>query len=430
MNYFTEYLFSKNESMCLIEPKSYWASTDNSIVFEILPNIVEAQGFLIKNLISLAEEKVIPSNFYDNSSNNLYDFLKKDAYIDKICAFFLISNGDVSKAEGGGFKVPNHEILQNFKKIVFPNYYAFELKMEPIINTVCSSLNANLNNDKIFENTINEIIKKIPREEKNEAYFQSVITGLIEAQAAILVEDNAHYYCSNEKTVAGGRIDSYFLPTKKNTYKTFIIHENKVLHEMEMYQDEYTLENAIWQSFCRNYISDPLSKYDDKDKNSTWRYKIRAVLFQYNEHETKWIMKTKTFEFDYYESNNIYKFFLTKMSPDLKNYVSHKDLNNEDLKQNRLDFMKCYEQDNTKGFLELISKDWNQELCKESHDILAQKLMQAKKEKREKNSKKSKLEIQEVRNDLKRNKNEDEENDMMLDKKQKKKSKINKQILI
>ena len=269
MNYFKGYLL-KNEKNDLIEPKSFWASSDSSIVLGILPQIIKAQGNsdLMNYLKLLADEKEVPKNFYDYNSNNLYDFLKKNTDFHKIYAYLLISNGYVSQAENG-FKVPNYEILNEFKKVVIPNYLSFEMNIEQLdLNNFCRHLNESLNNDEIFEKLTNEILKKI-KGEKNEAFFQSLISGLIGARVIISGEDDAHYYCCNETTVEGGRIDSYFLPTKKNAQKTFIIHENKILHKMRMGDDEYTLDNAIWQAFCKNYVSEPLSKYD-QNSNSTW----------------------------------------------------------------------------------------------------------------------------------------------------------------
>ena len=143
---------------------------------------------------------------------------------------------------------------------MIPTYVSYifeELKLEKIIS---AKLCEKFNDDKQFEEIIKIMLKNL-KGSRDEDFFRGLIFASIELQN-IENPQISNYEVPSEKNVDESRIDNCFLATLRNDDKTDLIHEYKVLTERTLNNDSIDkyLNDALWQVFCKNYISGPLAK--------------------------------------------------------------------------------------------------------------------------------------------------------------------------
>ena len=354
MNYFREckFLHSSGQKVKFFEPKSFWAQSDQSIILKKIKNLCQNQtpenSEFLENLMKLVQGMETSQNFYDTNLN-LYCFLTDDEQELSVKIFpdILISTGYITASKSGSFKIPNNEILYEFKKKVISSYVSF-LKLELNFR---ADLSDNLNDDEKFEGNIKKMLENV-RYDRNEDYFKSLIFAVVELQH-LENPEKSKYLVLTEKFVdeSGGKIDHAILATKNNDVKTDLIHEYKVLHKTTMDNYSIKLNDALWQVYCKNYISDPLAK-QLLNNEPNWKIKVRPIVFIRNENTDEWSMKMKNFQFDENQAKNIFEFF-KNISTNLKNLLSNH--NQSKTNELRANFLEIYGKSSIEEFVEMVS---------------------------------------------------------------------------
>ena len=121
--------------------------------------------------------------------------------------------------------------------------------------------------------------------------------------------------------------------------KTFIINEHKILDQTTMENVGQTLQDALWQIFCKQYISEAIAKIISDLLNTGMTIKIRPMVYHLNELQGKWNLKMESYEFSLKEANKIYLFFDEKFKYKvLKKVLADTTKKSYDMRKLVLDF--------------------------------------------------------------------------------------------
>ena len=352
ISYFKQYLnHLSDEKVSIFKPESFWIASDRSIILSHLSLIIQNKKALLENLNLLAEKKELSQTFYHERSINLYYFLRNfdERYADQVFPDILMSAGYITSSKDGRFKIPNKEILLEFKNRVIPVYVSHLFKELNLKTDICAEITENLNDDNKFQENVKKILKNV-RNDRNEDYFKCLIFAAVEFQN-LEAPDKSNYLANTEKYVdeSRGKIDDSFIATEINPDKTDIIIECKVLHKTTMSNASDSTNDALWQVFCKNYISEQKNKH-----NPSWSLKVRPLVFQRDETSGEWFLHMKTFQYDLEKTENIIEFFSKKMSTNLKKILSNPD--EPRINEFRSRFLNFYDISSIEEFIQLVSE--------------------------------------------------------------------------
>jgi len=306
------------------QPKNYWLKTgDNDIIEKFINfNIDESLWEKLKNLsLGNSDDLIFDENF------NLYIYLKnKDTYfIEQPVTYLLYSFGYITQTDKKGeYKIPNNEVKEYFKKYVSKAWVSKILDVsDQIPSNFSRELSINLGDHLKFLSILqSHLLPILSKGEKTEAYFEKLIGGIIEFHY-LWNKGTALYYTIVEKTVKYGRIDNIFFPNQESHNKSeTIIHEYKMLNKTNMDNVKTASNDALWQIYCKNYISEPLSKYEFIQVKENWKVKIRTIIFHKNENDSTWSVSVDSYEFNYSEAQKIHSFF-NNISSDERKIMSN-----------------------------------------------------------------------------------------------------------
>ena len=135
-----------------------------------------------------------------------------------------------------------------------------------------------------------------------------------------------------------------------------MIHEYKVEETTNINNVENAKEQAYWQIFCKNYLSEPLAKYKllKSSEKDCWKVKLRPIVFYADENKGNWHMNMESFVFSYAEALNIYIFFSTKISKDFRDLST--------MKEQRKNFLQFFEVSDVYKFIDFIKSKNNSEI--------------------------------------------------------------------
>ena len=322
MSYFENFKLAHKdkENPKMFKGKAFWTS---SSINEIITNFKLMQSLDLKLLQKLYDLAIYQNNSKDAIFNpdkqDLCLFIKGlKPKLESCIPYLLLHTGyltmGVNSENEVYFRVPNQEIFEHYSSHILPPY-AFslikkEIGQEDQFKNVSEIFNNDLEFDETFEFNVNtQILSSMTNTGKiNEMTFESVIFSLI-FWYYIQSPSTAQYKPMIEKFVEGGKIDTIFEPNHllshsimqtRITY-TIIIHEYKIEESTSLENVENAKEQAYWQIFCKNYLSEPLSKYKllNSAEKDVWKVKLRPILFHCNENRGNWHVKMANFEFSF-----------------------------------------------------------------------------------------------------------------------------------
>jgi hypothetical protein len=287
-------------------PQGYWEESGVNWVL----NTLQIPQETLEALKSISDGT--PS-FLSTPSASLMTILPKpEAEIDpSLITYLLFNSGYLTLTEESKFRLPNREVHGHFRNTVLKRWIGQELATlgaDP--STLQKALSDTLHDkNKFLEILQKSIIDKVGGGDKSEAYFQSLIGGIIELYH---FSNPDSYQAIVEKPVKGaGRIDNIFYPAAGDTDKPVIIHEYKKLDKTQASVVDLTLEQSIWQTLEQGYLGEPISKKKAHSSLHTWnKIELRGIVFIKDETNGTWsVQSSQVLSLSFEEAEKIYGFF-------------------------------------------------------------------------------------------------------------------------
>jgi hypothetical protein len=283
----------------IVPPESYWEKSGVDWVLEKL----SIDSTTLERMKELAGFKVL--NFA-NPRHALIQLVESRRINEEILTYLLLNSGYLTLAEKRGYQIPNQEVLLAFREEVIKKWVEQELKGIGDANLVIKKLHDTLMNQEDFANALQELIlNKIPFGDKSEAYFQSLIGGIIELYY-VTSQSQARYQVIVEKTVSkAGRIDNIFYPVI-DSEGGVIIHEYKKLSRTNLQNVSQTLKEGFWQILEKGYLKEPLAKKAHHVAHHQWdSISIRSIVCYQDETNGKWSAKIEEKSLDIKEAEKV-----------------------------------------------------------------------------------------------------------------------------
>jgi hypothetical protein len=295
MNYLSSVL-----GIGLTQPKDYWVKSG---VNWVLNNLV-INSTILEKMKELADLKVL--NFA-SPRHALIELVESREINEEVLAYLLLNSGYLTLAEERGYQIPNHEVLISFRGEVIKRWVAQELK-DLDANLITKGLHDALKNKEKFSTAVQELIlNKIPFGDKSEAYFQSLIGGIIELYYATS-QSRAQYQVIVEKTSSkAGRINNIFYPVI-DSEGGVIIHEYNKLSPLSLQNIPQMLEEGFWQILEKGYLKEPLARKVRHVAHHQWdSISIRSIVCYQDETNGKWSVKIEEKSLDIKEAEKVIK---------------------------------------------------------------------------------------------------------------------------
>ena len=368
INYFYDFVnhYRNKKDPIPFKPKSYWITSSINMILANFNLIRNLDKKFLETLFELTCDKNIDHDYgFAPNDNDFSLFLKGETNFQECLPYLLLHTGYVAMDqyfdEKIYYRVPNNEIRKLLSEYILPSYVASQMSLPMTKKNfvdVSKKLSDELQFDDLFQGNVQDfVLNSMTNSGKiNEITFESIIFSLIFWHFLQYPSSSFHKPLI-EKSVRGGKIDTIIEPNHDNN-KIFdymvMIHEYKSLDETNMNNVEDAQKQAYWQIFCKNYLSEPLSKYpylDEKYKES-WKVKLRTIIFHRDENKNKWLMTMKCFVFTYGEASKIFIFFEKKIS-NIRFLLA--DKNNEKLMKNQRDvLLKYYQEKNVYELIDML----------------------------------------------------------------------------
>ena len=281
------------------QPQSYWEESGVNWILEELP----INDTLLTTFKHMSDGYEVPLKWLHRRgllANIEYDLQAKHKPTTALhhqsyaIPYLLFQSGYITLGEEDAtYRLPNREVTENFCGTILDKWLCNKLEMlGDSEGRLLKDLHDNIGDHIKFAEIIQkQLLDKMQGEgDKTEAYFQSIVGGLMEWYRIYQPQD-AKYQVLVEKSVhQGGRIDHIFLPTLHHSEDTVIIHEYKKLDKIQAGQIDEVLESAINQILAKGYIKEPVAKQHINKANWT-KIKIRGVLFVRDENTNLWHIK-------------------------------------------------------------------------------------------------------------------------------------------
>jgi len=365
------------------EPQCYWTTSAISSILQNSVFLEKASPNFLITLIQFSEEKEFADTVFKPQEDSLCSYIKGfNLKCEDFLPYLLLHKGYIAEYSREGkyyYKVPNKEIVFLFNNKIIPFYISSKLHIdEKCLTELCAKFNGELNFDELFRRNMQKEIldHMVNAREVNERTFQSMIFTVT----------NFHYFKNKfeaayhpfiEKVVDGGSIDGYFEPNPNLPNNTTIIKEYKVKKKTTLENVPAAKEDAYWQIFAKNYISEPLGKYELHDDKEVWEVKLRPIVFHKNENDGTWHITMDNFVFNYQETKKIYNFFKNVIK---KVRVLMADTKQKGLmKQQRIKFLEFYNFPNIYLLIDWIKQEDESKIKKFPKELYCGKKNQNKK---------------------------------------------------
>ena len=268
------------------EAKPYWVeSGSDRLLKEAIGNIqMHSQLINLRDGKSLKVELEKQVNFDDIKAQTPKAVLSL-----LIHAGYLTLEG--REEEQYLIKLPNNEVKRVFSKL-HREWVQSETSKLGASDQLLKEIHDALDDKSLFQEKVNKLIlDKLSEGEKSEAYFQTLIGGIIEVYSFTHGSEAKHKVLVEKSVSKGGRIDNIFYPGAQDKITPVIIHEYKQLHKTTLENVKQELDGAFWQILDKKYLDEPLSKKKHHTDSHKWEnIKLRSIVFVKDETSGRWSM--------------------------------------------------------------------------------------------------------------------------------------------
>jgi hypothetical protein len=257
----------------------HWLESGDPYLLEKSFN--DCANLVHKDFVKLMKKGVLSFNFYDFTLN-LNDMKKDSRVFWNLC----LQTGYLTKVDSYNYRVPNREVMTYFYNNLMSSWIDNNFcKLD--LNEFTKELLLSLDNNEKLEKCLNDkLLNKLDATDRNESDFHVLIGGAISIGLLSMKSDSGNMiyrifserYMKNDQNEKG-IIDNILIPLDEN-YKNIIIHEYKRVESNK--QVINALEEAIWQLYSKQYLTEPLNLIEGGDFKYCKNIITRAIVFYQN----------------------------------------------------------------------------------------------------------------------------------------------------
>eukprot|EP00122_Pirum_gemmata_P018687 Pgem_evm3s17506 len=275
----------------------YWIESGSDVLLKQAMSNTQIHRELMtlrdgRKLRTKIEQQVNFDDIWKQKNRAVFSLLIHSGYLT------LSNNGTLGNHcdEYGNYNVrlPNIEVIQSFTKL---HQEWVEAETDNLGNTtqILKAIHDSLNDGDLFKQQVQDLIlNKLPHGEKSEAYFQTLIGGMVEVYSIANSDATTHRVLVEKSVAKGGRIDNIFYPKSGSSCIPVIIHEYKLLQKTTKNNVSNELNKALQQILEKKYLEEPLSKKEYHASLHQWNsIKLRSIVFAKDETISKWSMHVK-----------------------------------------------------------------------------------------------------------------------------------------